>query len=320
MGRAASWGLSWLRLAASNPAADFKSCCHRWWVFCFYVSRLQEDVPQMGPSGGAWWACEGLADGGCPGDECLAGSGSRHTNTWWSFLPVPAAVPFPCWELPCAGWWWWPCSHTWWPRLQLWPQEFESSALHTRGCRRGKKMQQVRWVLLPQFWKCFSRFKKSKMLVSGGSETHIPPQSKTKPHQNSIRWRRFPGGFHFSGRQSVPFYFPLLLEQKGFEWRIWSSCHVGVCSLSRMQFCVYTELEKSKIGEKHSKLNFRSKFLASPDGIRVLRIMPDMASEVNFLVHLLISCQQVLRQGSQWPRWFPFPPQVFFHAHSSPQG
>lgn len=48
-------------------------------------------------------------------------------------------------------------------------------------------------------------------------QKHTSPQSKTKPYQNSIRWRHFPHGFHFSGRHSVPFYFLLLLEQKGFE-------------------------------------------------------------------------------------------------------
>ncbi|KAJ7405343.1 hypothetical protein WISP_139999 [Willisornis vidua] len=41
-----------------------------------------------------------------------------------------------------------------------------------------------------------------------------------------------------------------------------------------------------KIRENHSKLNLWSKFLASPEGIRALRIMLDVASEVNSLASL----------------------------------
>lgn len=136
-------------------------------------------------------------------------------------------------------------------------------------------------------------------------QKHIHSRSKTKPYQNSIKWRCFPHDYHFCGRQSVPFYFLLLMEKMGFEWRIRGS-YSEVCAV-RLGSCAYTELEKSGIREEHSRLNMRRKFLASPDGIRVLKIMPDVASDVNFCVHLLISCQQVLRQGAQWPWWFPLP-------------
>lgn len=37
MGIAAGGGLSWLRSDESNPAANFKPCCLRSWVLCFYL-------------------------------------------------------------------------------------------------------------------------------------------------------------------------------------------------------------------------------------------------------------------------------------------
>lgn len=93
--------------------------------------------------------------------------------------------------------------------------EFESSALHTCGCRRGKKMQQVRWVLLPQFWKCFSCFKKSKMLVSGGSETHIPPeQSQTLPKLHQME--TFSTWFPFQWEAVCSFLLSIVAGAKGF--------------------------------------------------------------------------------------------------------
>lgn len=60
MGRAASWGLSWLRLAVLNPAADRRVCCwHSSWRLCFYPVS-QGKLPAVVVSGQAWWGCEGL--------------------------------------------------------------------------------------------------------------------------------------------------------------------------------------------------------------------------------------------------------------------
>lgn len=93
------------------------------------------------------------------------------------------------------------------------------------------------------------------------------------------------------------FTFTLLLEKGGLEWRIWSSCHVGVCAAWLGCNSVSTRSWKRARSGKNIP-NSVWEVNAFPDGIKALRIMPDVASEVNFLAHLLISCRQVLRQGS----------------------
>lgn len=294
MGRAA-------RLAVTHPEADFRSCCHRLWSLSFYrvfKRMFSEWWCQVRLGGvGKVWQTEGVL----VVSAFLVKEQSLHTNTWWSLIPVPAAVTLLGQELLCSGWRWWQCSSMAVAKAVLGTQSLKAQPFTLVPVANVKRLSKYDGCSCSKsecvlVWAELCNFKKSEMLASSVSSTDMS-QTKTKPYQNSIRWRCFLRGFHFSGRQSVSFYFLLLLEKRGFEWRIWSSCHVGVCAAWLGCSSVSTwNWKRARLGE--SIPNSVWEVNAFPDAIRALRIMPDVASEVNFLAHLLISSQQVLRQGS----------------------
>lgn len=260
MGRAASWGLSWLRLAVSNPAADRRVCrWHSSWGLCFYPV-FRGKLPRMVVLGQVWWGCDGL----------------------WQMQ-----------EVLVLSWVW---KQSWLPNVQW--------SLVPVLCPNQKG------VLV---WAELFRFKESKMPVPSVLKPHLcPKQNQTLPKLCQMEMLSTWFLFQWEVICSI-----LLFIAAGRK-RVWMK-NMELPQCATWLGSVYTELEKSRIREEHSKLNLWSKFSASPDRIRALSIMLDVASEVNFLAHLLISCHRVLRQGSQWPWWFPFPPQVFFQSHSSPQ-